>query len=170
MGPRTGQPVSGDSAARAVDLVKRAAKLEAFGHRILARSRELLVEADDLRRVVRPILPTVDQLEGIEVAVERIHSGAKSESHLGDACAPGPNAYAVKWSDSHSRGGSGCRISVAHLSPMDHRGGRLWRFTDPELESILATIRGAGGVILDHWTHDEGVSVIVGREPGLPGA
>lgn len=158
--------MSGDSAARATDLVKRAAKLEAFGHRVLARSRELLVEADELRRTVRPILPTLDQLAGIEEAVEHIHAGDKSESHLGDPCAPGPNRYAVGWANGHGMR----RIQVAHLAPMDHRGGRLWAFTDPEVESILATVRGAGGVIVHHWPHDEGLSVVIAAEPGLPGA
>lgn len=156
--------MSGDSAARAIDLVKRAAKLEAFAHRILARSRDLNVEADELRRTVRPILPTVDQLEGIPIAVERIHSGAKSESHHGDECAPGPLPRSVTWSSGH---GGPRRVMVDHLSPMDHRGGRLWAFTDAEVESILATVRGAGGVILHHWTHDHGISVEIALEPGI---
>lgn len=168
MGPREGQPVSGDSAARATDLVRRAAKLEAYAQRVRIRAHELLVEADDLRRLVRPILPTLDQLEGIPIAVEHIHAGRESESHLGDPCAPGPNPYAVTWADTSDAG----RIGVRHLSPLGSatNGGRLWRFTDAEVESILATVRGSGGVILDHWTHDEGLSVRISREPGIPGA
>lgn len=144
------------------ELLEQATDAEERGDRLKARAIELRRQADELVRQERPILPTLDQLEGIVAAVERITSGETPASHLGDPCAPGEIPYAVAWARDF--------LIVRDLAPWSSvRGsGKLWRFTDPEVDSILGAVRQAGGAVVEWWLHESGISVRIAPEPALP--
>lgn len=57
-------------------------------------------------------------------------------------------------------------ISVRDGAPFKFRGGgKLWSFTDDEVQVMLHEMDAAGFTVTDHWPHDVGHSfVIVKRE------
>lgn len=143
-------------------LLEEAQQTEERGYKALARAAELRRQADDLIRQERPIMPTLDMLEGIVHAVELATSGQDSKSHHGDPCAPGEIPYVVVW----SRGW----LSVRDLAPYEstRAGNKLWRFEDAEVEAILAAVQAAGGAVQTWWRHHDGISVRIAELPALP--
>ena len=141
------------------ELLEQADALDAQASDLRARAQGLRREADRLFLQARPTFPTPEHVEGIAAAVALILGGAVAESHHGDPCAPGPNKYAVTWQDVARR------ISVRHGSGLTSTrdGHRLWRFSPGEIEALLAVVREAGAEPVDHWSHDEGVSILIRR-------
>ncbi len=118
-----------------------------FGHRI-----------DAMRVEARPVFPTADQLKGIDVALDRIERGVKPKSHHGEH-----TSYPV------TVDGARGWLSVNDLAPYSmNRGGKLWGFTDDEVEVFLTIFRDLGWVVEKSWRHVSGLSIVI-RPAGTPG-
>lgn len=124
------------------------------------RAREIEEEVDRIHMAARPELPTPNQRIGIRNALAAIWAGIKPDDHLGDPCAPGDYKWAV------TVDGRRGWLCVKHLSPYSqrNRGGHLWQITEDELDDIKQMIDTNGFEVVEHWMHDQGVSIIVRKK------
>lgn len=153
------------TAESADTLLSRADALEQQAYALQRQARDLRREADQVRlEHERPSsFPTSSQRIGIDAAIDRWRDGYKPESRHGDPMGPPSHPYAVTLGEVRGAGW----LSIRHGSPIAAAGGggRLWRFTDADVQEILDVIAAHGVAILDHWTHDQGVSVRIKELP-----
>lgn len=135
-------------------MLARADALEQFAYKVNATVRRIRERADVVALRDRPTYPTANQREQIPAAVALALSGRKPSSHRGD------RVDGVDWPDSEVVWTQRW-LSIHHRAPFSGRrtGGKLWSFTEDDVAALLALVREAGGDPVDHWTHDNGLSV-----------
>ena len=104
----------------------------------------------------KPNFPTPGHIDGIKNAIHLIREGARQKDRHGDSCDPEKEGW-VKVETSRRW------MSVEHKAPLGFQtgGGRLWGFTDEDLDAFREIIEGSGADIFDWWKHDLGVSYIL---------
>lgn len=125
-------------------------------HQLHQTQREIADEINRRRAARKPTFPTQGQREGLVEAARQIRERQQGKCIHGDPVGPPDDPNAVKVD------GARPWLAVAHGAPMTFRGGggRLWGFTDEDVEALLAIIRDLiDDEIADWWRHDYGVSV-----------
>lgn len=158
------------------DLTERLAMIQREREALRVEERGINESIDSLLMKQRPTFPTEHHKTGIIEAARRIKYGIQSNSHHGDPCAPegeGDDEYFRTNRAKHSYDVT-CelrsrpdyhfgRIAINHRSPFSktRTGSKVWGFTDYEIDVLLSLIKAEGVTIVDHWHHDQGISVLV---------
>lgn len=120
------------------------------------QQRGLVADIQAEQRTAKPAFPTDEQRAGVREAARRIRLAEAPASHHGDPCL----TYAVKVD------GARGWLSIGHGAGLifGGDGGRVWWFTEQDVDALLDLVRAAGLEPVYHWTHDTGVSIEV-RHP-----
>lgn len=115
--------------------------------------RDVRTRYNSLEMEKKPTFPTAEQRADIRLAIEAIRADVVPSSHHGDRVGAGTVSVAANrhW------------LSISHGAEIvwQGSGGRYWRFTDSDVEALLDVVRAEGVDIVNHWTHDTGLSVVV---------
>ena len=108
--------------------------------------RELQVALDNFERRHRPAFPTTEQRLSLEQAVEYVKAKHKPKSHLGES---------IKGIlDVHGEQGF---ISLNSAAPHARASnGRLWNFTEAEIQRVRDHLKAFGATIVTDWSHEKG--------------
>lgn len=134
-------------------------ELEKAIEQLKASQRIIRDKVNEVRLSQKPDFPTAEQREGIQNAVLRFKDGYEAKSHHGDPCGPERSPYVV----AYAQHGVDGWMSIRHGAPFRYKtydGGYLWKFSSDEIAAMLALVEDLGGVVVNHWPHGEGLSIV----------
>lgn len=123
--------------------------------RLVEDAKDVLRETerayDDFELRNRPKFPTTAQRIALEAAVEDVKDGFAPPSHLGRHVDAGVVAHGEKGF-----------ISIDADAPYGRfANGRLWDFTDEEVNEIISHVVRLGVNVKEFWMHERGLSMTV---------